>query len=68
MSFTEFLATTGNGNLADLLRFIGGMPEVVASFAEQQDYREVRRIQTRLLAAYEQDFSKHAPYETMFSR
>jgi len=41
--------------------FVGGMPEVVASFAEQRDYGEVRNIQKRLLLAYEQDFSKHAP-------
>lgn len=41
--------------------FVGGMPEAVASFAEQKDYGEVRNIQKRLLLAYEQDFSKHAP-------
>ena len=41
--------------------YIGGMPEVVASFIEKKDYVEVREIQKRLLDAYEQDFSKHAP-------
>ena len=43
--------------------FIGGMPEAVQSFAENKDFNEVREIQKRILAAYEQDFSKHAPYE-----
>ena len=41
--------------------FIGGMPEAVQSFAENKDFNEVREIQKRILAAYEQDFSKHAP-------
>jgi len=39
------------------------MPEAVQSFAENQDFNEVRDIQKRILAAYEQDFSKHAPHE-----
>lgn len=41
--------------------FVGGMPEAVQSFAENRDFNEVREIQKRILAAYEQDFSKHAP-------
>lgn len=43
--------------------FVGGMPEAVQSFAEEKDFNEVRNIQKRILAAYEQDFSKHAPIE-----
>lgn len=43
--------------------FVGGMPEAVQSFAEDKDFNEVRSIQKRILAAYEQDFSKHAPNE-----
>lgn len=43
--------------------FVGGMPEAVQSFAEDNDFNEVREIQKRILAAYEQDFSKHAPNE-----
>ena len=43
--------------------FIGGMPEVVQSFAENMDFNEARALQKRILAAYEQDFSKHAPHE-----
>lgn len=43
--------------------YIGGMPEAVLAFKTQNDFREVRAIQKRILSAYEQDFSKHAPSE-----
>ncbi len=43
--------------------FVGGMPEAVKSFVDSRDFNEVRDIQKRILATYEQDFSKHAPYE-----
>ncbi|HIT65235.1 MAG TPA: ATP-binding protein [Candidatus Ventrimonas merdavium] len=43
--------------------FVGGMPEAVQSFADDKDFQEVRDIQKRILTAYEQDFSKHAPIE-----
>ena len=43
--------------------FIGGMPEAVETFVETKDFNEAREIQKRILAAYEQDFSKHAPNE-----
>jgi len=43
--------------------FVGGLPEAVLSFAEEKDFNEVRSIQKRILTAYEQDFSKHAPNE-----
>ncbi len=52
--------------LIHLLRqyyYIGGMPEAVLSFIEQNDFSEVRAIHKRILTAYENDFSKHAPYE-----
>lgn len=41
--------------------FVGGMPEAVQSFVDDKDFNEVRSIQKRILTAYEQDFSKHAP-------
>jgi hypothetical protein len=41
--------------------YVGGMPEAVLAFLERKDFREVREIQKRILIAYEQDFSKHAP-------
>ncbi|MDO4340205.1 MAG: ATP-binding protein [Eubacteriales bacterium] len=43
--------------------FVGGMPEAVLRFSENRDFNEVREIQKRILDAYEQDFSKHAPNE-----
>ena len=63
----EMIATF-RSEYIDLLKhyyFIGGMPEVVLSFAENKDFTEAREIQQRILAAYEQDFSKHAPNEVV---
>ena len=45
--------------------FIGGMPEAVMSFANEKDFNKVRGIQKRILEAYSQDFSKHAPGESV---
>jgi len=41
--------------------YVGGMPECVLSFSGNKDFRAVREIHRRILIAYEQDFSKHAP-------
>ena len=41
--------------------FAGEMPEAVQCFADERNFNEVRLIQQRILSAYEQDFSKHAP-------
>lgn len=49
--------------LLKLYYFVGGMPEAVAHYAQFKDVKEVRAIQKRILEAYEQDFSKHAPNE-----
>lgn len=43
--------------------FVGGMPEAVKIFADSHDFNEVRTVQKRILEAYVQDFSKHAPNE-----
>lgn len=62
------LANTFKQEYIDLLKYyyyVGGMPEVVANFSEHLDFNEVREIQQRILAAYEQDFSKHAPNEAV---
>ena len=53
-----------NTKLKDYLKlyyYVGGMPEVVSSYIEYKDLSQVRVVQKRLLEAYEQDFSKHAP-------
>jgi len=60
------LITSFKSKYIELLRhyyFIGGMPEAVFSFANENDFTKVRAIQNRILSAYEQDFSKHAPHE-----
>jgi len=60
------MATTFKQEYIDLLKhyyYVGGMPEVVQSFADNRDFNEAREIQGRILAAYEQDFSKHVPNE-----
>ncbi|PKM60729.1 MAG: ATPase [Firmicutes bacterium HGW-Firmicutes-4] len=60
------MATTFKQEYVDLLKYyyyVGGMPEVVENFAVKRDFNEARDIQQSILAAYEQDFSKHAPHE-----
>lgn len=43
--------------------FVGGMPEAVSVFTLDKNVEKVREVQLRILAAFEQDFSKHAPYQ-----
>jgi len=60
------MVTTFRSEYIELLKryyYIGGMPEAVSSFIENRNFYEVREIQQRILASYEQDFSKHAPNE-----
>lgn len=62
------MATAFKQVYVDLLKhyyYVGGMPEAVCSFSENGDFNEVRNIQHRILSAYEQDFSKHAPNEVV---
>ncbi len=40
---------------------VGGMPECVQSFINNQDFNDVKEIQDNLLYAYEQDFKKYKP-------
>lgn len=39
---------------------VGGMPEVVASFAQFKDFTKVQEIQDKILASYADDISQHA--------
>lgn len=60
------MATTFSQEYIDILKhyyFVGGMPEAVQAFVNNRDFNEVREIQQRILFAYEQDFSKHAPHD-----
>ena len=50
-------------NLLKQYYFIGGMPEAVNSFIVDKDFFKARAIQVSILYSYEQDFSKHAPYQ-----
>lgn len=62
------MASTFRQDYVDLLKYyyyVGGMPEAVQAFADNRDFNEVREIQQRILDAYEQDFSRHAPYEVV---
>lgn len=43
--------------------YVGGMPEAVVTYQDTQNLKRVRGVQKRLLTAYENDFSKHAPSE-----
>lgn len=45
--------------------YIGGMPEVVNDFVENKDFSNVRKIQKEILTAYESDFTKHIPANTV---
>ncbi len=52
-----------NPQLTELLRqyyFVGGMPEVVLNYVENQNLLRVREIQKQILSDYERDISKHA--------
>jgi predicted AAA+ superfamily ATPase len=45
--------------------YIGGMPEMVADFVENQDWENARFLQNEILKTYKSDFSKHAPKEIL---
>ena len=60
------LINSFSARFADLLRkyyYVGGMPEAVKCYFEEDDVFAVREIQKELLRYYENDFSKHAPKE-----
>ncbi len=39
---------------------VGGMPEVVANFAQYKDFTKVQELQDKILASYADDVSQHA--------
>lgn len=56
------LAETFSTKLTELLYqyyYVGGMPEVVKAFSENNDLNEVRNIQSVILDSYRNDISKH---------
>ena len=59
----ETVAEVLHEELNQLLKrylYTGGMPEVIATYLETLDLREVREVQKEILRAYELDFAKHA--------
>jgi predicted AAA+ superfamily ATPase len=62
------LVQTFKDKYLDLLKqycYIGGMPEVVQDFVDNKDFKTVRTKQKDILSAYESDFSKHIPANTV---
>lgn len=63
----DFVTITAFKNMyIEALRYyyyVGGMPEAVRTFAEEKDFKAVRRVQMEILKSYEHDFSKHPPRE-----
>ncbi len=60
------LISAYKSKLTDSLKqyyYVGGMPEAVSKYCENKNFTEVRNIQKQILNAYDQDFSKHAPWE-----
>jgi len=50
--------------LVDLLKHyyvVGGMPEVVATYAETRNFIDAVEVQKSILSGYRKDFAKHAP-------
>ncbi len=48
-------------NLLRQYFYVGGMPEAVKAFVENEDLQQVRTIQRNILTGYKNDISKHAP-------
>ncbi len=58
----EPIAATFHTELVDILKmyyFIGGMPEAISQYVQDQDLHMVRQIQEEILEAYKIDFSKY---------
>lgn len=63
LSRDNSMISTFSGKLVEFLRqyyYVGGMPEVVRSFADKRDLNEVRQLQTAITDAYRRDISKHS--------
>lgn len=45
--------------------YVGGMPEIVQDFVANKDFESIRNLQKEILSAYEEDFTKHIPANTV---
>lgn len=63
----ETLKTFKNELTLSLKKYfiVGGMPEAVLAFTDGENFGKARKIQKRILADYDNDFSKHAPLEDL---
>lgn len=53
-----------HNDLCDLLKiyiYVGGMPEAVRKYTEEQNLLSIRKIHEEIIKAYLLDFAKHAP-------
>lgn len=63
-----FLINALDTKIQNLLRqyyYVGGMPEAVFSYVNENNLQKVREIQHNILDAYDSDFSKHAGNEAV---
>src|SRR5574344_1541730 len=57
------MATALHQTLCDYLHiylYVGGMPAVVQTYIDTNDFRQVRDVQRNIITSYQADFSKHA--------
>ncbi len=62
------IINTFSSKYTELLRryyYVGGMPEAVQVYLDTDDVQEVREVQKGFLTYYANDFSKHAPLQTV---
>ncbi len=63
LNFLDTLPDILHEKMIELLKmyfFLGGMPEVVSDYTQNQDIKEARNIQNDILKAYQRDFSKYS--------
>lgn len=62
------IATALHQTLCDYLHiylYVGGMPAVVQTYIDTNDFRQVRDVQRNIITSYQADFSKHAPIDIL---
>lgn len=62
-TFGQDIGTIAHTRLLELLRtyyFVGGMPEAVAAFAKNRQYRDVSTVHNSIVETYRDDFPKYA--------
>ncbi|WP_423063096.1 ATP-binding protein [Candidiatus Paracoxiella cheracis] len=60
----ELIEKSIHADLCDLLKiylYVGGMPEALKTYTENEDINAIRKIHEEIIKAYMLDFAKHAP-------